>query len=105
MRIRHGWSGEYQSNHWGKLDVSLGEEDVFRLLEEAGIDAATADLTTTEAYVLLNSEAQRLLIAGMMERYEYPAQQGKDEIALHSTHRKSVLDTVKARNDTGTTTS
>jgi len=95
VRVRHGWSGEYKSNQWGKFDVDLDESDVHRLLHEAGL--ADAAVTTTEAFLLLNSEAQRLLISGMMARYDYPRTDGLRDIEKFGQHRDGILATIRAK--------
>ncbi len=97
MRIRHGWSGEYRANQWGKADVSCDEEDLYRLLHECGIDADNTVVTSTEAFLLLNNETLRLLLVTMAERYDYPPDRARQEITDATTRRDAILNKIKLR--------
>lgn len=91
MRIGHGWSGEIATNRWVKLKVELDENDLIRLLREAGLSSET-QLRTVDAFRLLDAEAERLLLAKMIERYGYPEEQGRQQIADLLSAKKNVID-------------
>lgn len=100
VRIRHGWSGEYASNKWGKYDVTVDDEDLWRLLTENGLDEIHEEalrLTTVETFILLDAEAQRFLLAGMIAKYGYPAEAGTEEMNRLTGRRDAVIASIKAR--------
>jgi len=73
MFISNGWSGEYASGTWGKVNVGCGEEDLARILidyaKEKGSELLLpAELSTTDVFKLLTWEVERLLNASLASR-------------------------------------
>lgn len=80
MFVSNGWSGEYASGVWGKVNIGVGEEDLNRILvtysEKTGhavLDPAT--LNTTSVFKLLTWETDRLLAASLVSRVGDPKPQ------------------------------
>lgn len=67
MKVRAAWSGEMANQSWRKADVDCDESDLLRLGFEYGFDAHR--LTNSQAYKLLEAEANRLLLAQLITRF------------------------------------
>ncbi len=100
MQVRQGWSGEVEPNRWAKFDVELDENDLRRLFIEAGIDFVT-DLTTAEAFQLLETEAERLVIVKLITRYNYPQAEGSVKLQRLPAARNVIIDAIKNRDQLG----
>ena len=98
MRVRQGWSGEIKPNVWGKVSVEVDETDLHRALIEAGIDAAPGDarVPPTAAFGLLDIDCERLLLAKLMARFDYPEQTGRARLAELAQGRERVLERIRA---------
>lgn len=84
MFVSNGWSGEYASGVWGKVNIGVGEEDLARILLDYATKHGTAqllpaELTTTRVFQLLTWETDRLLAASLVSRVVDPQSQ-KDAI-------------------------
>ncbi len=104
MKVHHGWSGEFSSGKWAKFDVELDETDLMRMLHEADIDMTHPHLVKERhAFMLLQAEAEVLLLLKMMSAFSYPEKQGRariEEILVlkHDVVTK-IRDSVPARAD------
>lgn len=99
MQVRHGWSGEYAPNTWGKVDVYLDETDLLRILAENNIGLRPEQAPLVVTFKLLDAEAQRLLLAILVNRYRYSVEDGKRQMAqmveqrdLQLYHLRRILD-------------
>lgn len=97
MHVRQGWSGEVKPNQWAKFDVELDEGDLQRLLLMAGIDTLSpAALPVSLAFQLLEVEAEFLVIAKLVARYEYPAEQAGPQFKALDKQKGALLDRIRA---------
>lgn len=88
MQVRQGWSGEVAPGRWAKFDVTLDEEDLRRLL---GPDYRKLKaLTPAIAYTILELEAERLVIAKLVNRYGMDRDEGGKAIAELEAQRTQV---------------
>lgn len=74
MKVRHGWSGQVSSSpdRWAKLDVELEEEDLRRILTQAGLPAELVhSLPTSVAFTLLEAEAEIMILFKLKSSYGY----------------------------------
>ncbi len=96
MRVRQGWSGEFRPNVWGKVSVELDEIDLYRALQEAGLDilAQTARIPLTAAFQLLDADSERLLLAKLVARYGAPREEASARMAELGASRRSAIDQI-----------
>lgn len=88
MELRQGWSGEVAPGRWAKFDITLQEEDLRRLL---GSDYKELKaLTPAVAYTILELEAERLVIAKLVNRYGMDRDEGAQSIATLEAQRNQV---------------
>lgn len=92
MKVRHGWSGEVKPNVWGKASVELEEDDLRRLLVQAGLPG-DHPVSVANAYQLLEVEAERLLTAKLISRYGYD---GAEQLAALGAQREALFTKLKA---------
>jgi hypothetical protein len=96
MKILRGWSQEVSNNTWAKVDIQVDEEDLLRIFVNNDIDPKyVASVPTKDAFALLESEAERLLLAyqvhiGVMTVPDY-----KNEVAKWDNARDKALDRAK----------
>lgn len=84
MQVRLGWTGEIEPNRWSKVDITVDEGDLTRLLDQAEVAAdVQARLPTKIVFQLLQNEAETLLL-GKLVQEGYPADKAKE--------RRSKLD-------------
>lgn len=76
MQVMQGWSGEI-NNKWAKVDVTLSEVDLARVLIGAGIEIAPERVPLTIAWQILDAEAERFILAKLIRSHGYPADKGK----------------------------
>lgn len=75
MHVRHGWSGMIEKpDEWVKCSVELDEDDLRRILRAAGLGVTPDELSTADAFRLLEAEAETLVIAKLTARYRYDGQ-------------------------------
>lgn len=92
MRVRHGWSGEVESNRWAKFDIELEEDDLRRILVGNGIAPSTVDkLSLVNAYRLLEIEAERLVLFKLIRRYGYSRDSASQQLAGLATELQEIL--------------
>jgi hypothetical protein len=97
VHIRDGWTGEYEPNRWGKVNVDLAEEDLLRLVIEAGIPhAVVPSIPVRMVYELLSSEAEILMLVKLITRYGYPAKDGRARITQLEQVKSSTLEKIRA---------
>lgn len=94
MKVRQGWSGEIEPNRWGKFDIELEEEDLRRTLTDAGLPA-DIPVPLTTAFQLLEIEAERLVLAKLITRYNYPTETGRNRMAELVQARTKLLDKLR----------
>ncbi len=98
MRVRQGWSGEVSSNRWAKFDVELEEDDLRRILTNDKLDPSTADkLSTTQAYRLLEIEAERLVLLKLVRRYGYSSAEARQQLSDLLTEFDEILKPLHAQ--------
>ncbi len=93
----HGWSGEVSSGRWAKADVTLEEEDLRRLLRAHDLADAEDLLTTTEAYRLLEGEAERLILLKLVMRHGLPIDDAKKTADTISAHAETIYTALRTR--------
>lgn len=86
-----GWSAEIAPNKWAKIDITLEEEDLRRLVGDAA-----PTLSTTVAYQLMELESERLLYAKLVQRYGYDPVEGKEIIARLGEQVQAIVGKVRA---------
>ena len=104
MNVTTGWSGEAASGVWRKASVMVEEIDLMRLLvvrsgnKNGSTDGwgANPDLALAKAadvFTAMSSEADRLLEAGLYQRYErMRTEERKADIAQLTAARNAALD-------------
>ncbi len=95
MRVKQGWSGEIEPNKWAKVDVEVDEQDLGRMLREAGIEVPLDRVPLLTAYSLLEAEAERLVLLKLMIRLGYPQEQGSKELAAFEQSKINMLDNLR----------
>jgi len=88
--VRHGWSGEVQPNVWAKIDITLEEEDLRRILGPGYRDLP--GLTTAVAYQLLELECERLVMAKLVTRHGYNPVEGAAKIGELDQQKNAIRD-------------
>lgn len=101
MRVRQGWSGEFTPNQWGKLDIDVDEDDLYRMLIENGLPEDVT-LTNSEVFALLNSEARRLLATALLDRFGGTAAEDQitnlvAEVKTNIDRRQHFLDAARSK--------
>lgn len=97
MQIKHGWSGEYETNRWGKFDVELDETDLRRILfAEGALIDDVAKIQPRHAFALLQAEAETLLLLKMISAYSYPVTEGTARIKELAALKKDVLTKIES---------
>lgn len=91
MIVKTGWNSEFARE---KFDVGLGEEDLPRILDEAGIPP-DAHLTVSEAFRVLYFSAENF--SEMVKATQLKDADAKMAAVAAAAHRDSVLDKIKAR--------
>lgn len=94
MKVRQGWSGEVEPNRWAKFDIELEEDDLRRVARQHDIDPAA--LPGRLAFLLLEVEAEMLVLTKLIGRYGYPQVEGQEKIARLKTQKDSLLAQAKA---------
>jgi hypothetical protein len=86
-----------QPNVWAKIDVELDDDDLRRLLHAAGItDVHPADVATEVAFQLLDSEAERFVLAKLMTSYGLPENTGRPRLVQLQETKDRALNRVRA---------
>ncbi len=93
MQVRIGWSGEVEPNRWAKVDVTLEELDLRRVLREHEV---YAEPTVTLAYQLMSAEGEILLTSKLVQRFGMSVGEGKDRIEKLRTTRDTILGRIRA---------
>ncbi len=100
MRVMQGWSGETATNRWAKVDVTVEEEDLRRILHTAGLPV-DQQLSTADAFKLLAGEAERLVLVKLMVSYGYPVTEAQQKIAAITATADRVLAHYRQATDAG----
>lgn len=90
--LRRGWSGEYASGQWGKLDISVDEVDLARILHQRGISQPVESIPIRVVFFLLEFELEKLLYGELMSRYGYPQESGNFKVAAAQDAQNQILD-------------
>lgn len=97
MQVRVGWSGETRSNVWEKTDVTLGEEDLQRMLSTAGLPAdGSAALDTKVCFQLLKNEGEFLLLVKLKD-LGYPAEKANTRMIDIAAQNQAILDALRGK--------
>jgi hypothetical protein len=108
MIVMAGWSGEMASGQWSKVDITLDEVDLMRLLVERtgsengssdpwGADPDLTQAKTVDVFTALSSEAERLKEATVFQRFEsYRTDAVRATIAALTEKRNAALDRIIA---------
>lgn len=99
MQVMQGWSGEVQPNRWAKVDVTLSEVDLSRILAGAGIELPADRLPLSLAWQLLEAEAERFVLAKLIRSHGYPGEQGKARLLELAQTNRDLLAKVRALTD------
>lgn len=94
MQVHLGWSGEAANGQWVKFDVTVDETDLRRVLARAGIPEDTK-ATTKDAYVLLSTEADILLLTTRMRHTGLSAEDAHAELEPLVKRRETHLDLIR----------
>lgn len=99
MQVRVGNSVEMADGSWRKQDITLDEDDLFRLLEEANCDVGQTNISSQEAFQILEAEAQRLLLAMMITRYSTMMRSSENiaQVEAYKTQRDSLLNALRKK--------
>jgi len=91
MQVMQGWSGEVQPNRWAKVDVTLNEVDLMRLLLGHGVEIAPEQVPIALAFQLLDAEAERYILVKLIKSHGYPPEQGKNRLIELAQVTKDVM--------------
>lgn len=72
MKFMAGESQEIENNHWRKAEITLDSSDFLNLLVE--FELVGVQVTTTQQFVIMELETQRLMAWEMLKRF-YPDNQ------------------------------
>lgn len=101
MHVNVSMSVELANTNWVKTEILLDEVDLMRLLVEQGFDpeheVLKAKLSTTLVFKILESEAQRLLLATMVTRFETALRSAENlaKIKAYQDQRDAALATLR----------
>lgn len=96
MQVRQGWSGETAPNRWGKVDVTVDEGDLRRILTAAGLgDVDPVDVPVTVAFQLLDAESEWLLLAKLITRFGHGDDASRARMAELAASRSKTLDKLR----------
>src|SRR5688500_18321109 len=89
---------ERSTGNYEKVVVTLDEGDLARTLVEQVPEIIPSDLTTREAFQVLELEAQIFLLSVSIIRFNYPEQTaGADQLKRLQVSRLNLLQDVKLR--------
>lgn len=96
MRVRAGWSGEMANQSWRKADVDCDESDIVRIAMEFSFNPS--QVTTVLAYRLLEAEANRLLMAQLIQRFgpQFGTDAYRAEYQRYDSDRTQAINEVRA---------
>lgn len=93
MQVKQGWSGEVSPNQWAKVDVTLDEDDLRRILLTAGLEEVDpANLPVYLVFQILDAEAERLVVAKLVTTHGY---EGQAQLAAAQANRQKALAKVR----------
>lgn len=95
MQVMQGWSGEVKPNQWAKVDVTLTDIDLLRILIGAGIEIAPERVPIVLAYQLLDAEAERFVLAKLIRAHGYPPEQGKARLIELAQVSRDILTKIR----------
>lgn len=77
MQVMQGWSGEVQTGRWAKVDVTLNETDIGRVVYGAGI-AIDLDMVPLDlAWRILDAEAEKFILVKLIRAHGYQVEKNK----------------------------
>ena len=99
MQVRQGWSGEVAANVWAKISIELDEGDLRRLLVEEGGFApdVVEQVPVATAYLLLDAEAERLVVAKLVATYGFPVEEGRVKMVELNRRKVAALEGLRTR--------
>ena len=96
MQVMIGWTGETEPNRWRKIEVTLDETDLLRMLKEN--DLFSDGLTTVDVFKLLEIEANRLVLSEIATRFNgMTGDQYKVEMSLLDIKKMSQIEKIKSK--------
>lgn len=101
MRWRRAWTGELATGHYTKLDITLDEEDLQRLLAEHLPGVSAAQLTVRETWLLLEQEAETLLTMDQIARLGHNVAGNQELLGKLHGERSALLGTLRAKHPSG----
>lgn len=96
VKVRVGNSVELANTEWRKSDVELDETDLTRLLAEAGLPLDIF-IPAQKAFLILEAEGQRLLLAIMIRRYSlmFDSEQSRKQLQEFQKQRDAILNSLR----------
>lgn len=94
MKVTLGYSQEHRDGKWSKMDITLEEEDIRRLLVENGMEP-DATIKASDAFKLLNSEAMIYITAKTLSVGLIDKEQASAEIKQHENFKSALLAKIK----------
>ncbi len=96
MQLRQGWSGEVAPGRWAKFDITLEEEDLFRLIanafgEDFDTDRLLDEIPVSQAYQILEIEAEILVLSKLVVRYGMSGDQAVPQIDALRKQQNAIL--------------
>lgn len=98
MEVHIGTSVEMADTSWRRQDITLDETDLKRLLIAAGLEP-DAFVPTQIAFLILEAEAQRLLMAMMISRFStmMNSDENKKQMLKYQHQRDAYLNSLKEK--------
>ncbi len=99
VKVMLGWSGE-TDNVWRKVDVTVDDTDLVRMLNEWDIEVSDLTVSTKATFQLLQNEAETLLLKKLLD-YGYPEGTARPRMDKLQTQNHAILtalgDKVRAK--------
>lgn len=99
MEVKHGWTGEVLSGTWRKVDVTVNDLDLLRVLVGAGIEIAPERVPLSIAWQILDAEAERFILVKLVRAHGYPQEQAKPRLIELAQTLSDLLAKVRALAD------
>ncbi len=99
MQVMQGFSGEVKPSQWAKVDVTLTETDIMRVLIGAGIEIAPEKVPLAIAWQILDAEAERFILVKLIRKYGYQVDEGKARLVELAQTIQDLIAKVRALAD------
>lgn len=100
MRVVRAYSGVVAgSQDWKKVEVEVDESDLLSLLDEADIEVSRNKIKTKHAFALLTSEAELLLLQSMVQSFNVPADQVREDADKMKAQKELVFSRLREQTE------